>query len=83
MGLARSEESVPDSIPLIPIAQLRQELKGGMETLLLPLSARRGVLQLSMCSVQWGLGDLQEGEEPEKGREEWVGEELRAGGGRR
>lgn len=25
----------------------------------------------SMCSVQWGLGDLQE-EELEKGEEEWV-----------
>jgi hypothetical protein len=70
MGLARSEEPVPDSIPLSPIARLPRSLKGVMEKPPLSLDARRGVLLSRMCSVQWGLGDLQEGKELEKGRGE-------------
>lgn len=70
MGLARSEEPVPDSIPLSPTAQLPRSLKGVIEKPPLSFDARRGVLLSRMCSVQLGLGYLKEGEELEKGREE-------------
>lgn len=63
MGLARSEEPVPGNIPLIPIAQLWQELQGS-DGKASPFSQCQ---EGSMCSVRWGLGDLQEGEELEKG----------------
>lgn len=78
---------MPDSILLIPIAQLGQESQRSSGEVFPFSGCQERVLLLAMCSVEWGL-NLQEREEQRKGggmgregRRE--GEKVREGSGRK
>lgn len=54
MGLARSEEPVPDSIPLIPIAELRQEPQGsnGQASPFSPCQEGSSAVKYVLCAME-------------------------------